>query len=439
MNKLLKGGGITLYCRAYNDIDHITPIAYKLKKDHPNVPVELVIIDLKRDYQADFRIKYLKGLGVEVIHILTLLTEGRQLLSPYFKIHKRLDSLSKYNVWRIVISKLIMNRIVRHYDSILKNLSGAEFIRKYFLSPPNVMVFDQSYLHFYYNLCQFADANGIATVAVPHGHNILDNELIMNSSMKIHYGKSDELLSEPKTALRSGKKFKMPYKYVVYENKIISQRYSKFGIINSNQAVVIGSSRFSDEWVAKLRDIMPAIQLPPVSDDTLKIVIMLSKPTQNGHPEELERTLRYISLFPNTFVIIKPHTRGKKYTLGQAENILIDNTNEYPSPNLIDWADIVFFEHSCISFDSLKRDKPTVYLKNTHANRLMSEKYFNSWEVHCRDDIRDILWKALKDKKSRTYSTENVSKYIKDVIEPIDKDVLGLYSNFFMRLLTANN
>lgn len=435
----IQGEGIVFFCRAYNDIDHITPIAYKLKKDHPNVPVELVIIDLKKDYQTDFRIKYLKGLGVEVIHILTLLTEGSRLLRSYFKINQQLDGFSRYNVWRIVLSKLIMNRIVRHYDRILKKLSGAEFIRKYFLLPPNVMVFDQSYLHFYFNLCKYADANGIATVAVPHGHNILDNELIMNNSMKIHYGKSDVHLSDPKTALQSGKKFKMPYTYVIYENKIIPQRYSKFGIINSDQAVVIGSTRFNDEWVAKLREIMPSVQLPSVSDDTLKIVIMLSKPTQNGHPEELKRTLWYISLFPNTFIIIKPHTRGKKYTVEQAENVLIDNKNELPSPNLIDWADIVFFEHSCISFDSLKRDKPTVYLKNTHANRLMSEKYFNSWEVHCRDDIRDIIWNALKNKKSRTYSQEDVRKYIKDIIEPIDKDVLGLYSKFFMNLLLAKN
>lgn len=439
MLKKIQGEGIVFFCRAYNDIDHITPIAYKLKKDHPNISVELIIVDMKKDYQADFRIIYLRKIGINVLHILTLLANDSYLLGLYFNIQNQLDGYSRYNVFRIMITKLIMNRIVRHYERMLMKMSGADFVKKIFTVPPNIMVFDQSYLPLYYHLCEYADANNIVTVAVPHGHNILDNELIMNNSMKIHYGKSDVHLSDPKTALQSGKKFKMPYTYVIYENKIIPQRYSKFGIINSDQAVVIGSTRFNDEWVAKLREIMPSVQLPSVSDDTLKIVIMLSKPTQNGHPEELKRTLWYISLFPNTFIIIKPHTRGKKYTVEQAENVLIDNKNELPSPNLIDWADIVFFEHSCISFDSLKRDKPTVYLKNTHANRLMSEKYFNSWEVHCRDDIRDILWNAIKDKKSRTYSTENVSKYIKDVIEPIDKDVLGLYSNFFMRFLTANN
>ena len=35
-------------------------------------------------------------------------------------------------------------------------------------------------------------------------------------------------------------------------------------------------------------------------------VIMLSKPSYNGHPDELNRTLRYISKFPKTFIIIKP-------------------------------------------------------------------------------------------------------------------------------------
>ena len=37
MSNLLKGGGFLFIGRAYNDIDHMTPIAYRLKSDQPKI------------------------------------------------------------------------------------------------------------------------------------------------------------------------------------------------------------------------------------------------------------------------------------------------------------------------------------------------------------------------------------------------------------------
>ena len=436
MSNLLKGGGFLFIGRAYNDIDHMTPIAYRLKSDQPNIQIEFLIIDLFKDYKEDFRIKYLKSIGVKVTHILTFFTSSNKLLKSYFGMIKALNDLSRYNPIRIFLNKTIVRITVKYFGSKLNNMSGEAFFTNYFYEKPQVIIIDYSYLEFYYKIYLYSNKNGIVTVAIPHGHNILMNELIMNKSMKINYGKSDEHIDDPVLALKKKKKFKMPYNYIIFENHIIPKRYVDLGIVDEDKVVVLGSTRFSDEWVKKLRDIIPPIDFKGLDSGKLKIVVMLSKPSQNGHPGELERSLRFMSLFPNTYLVIKPHTRNKKYSFENSNKVYVDNLNQLPSPSLIDWADIVFFEHSCICFDSLKRDKPTFYFKSTHANRLMSEKYFNSWEVHCRDDIRDIMWGALNGKGNHGYSHNDIKPFIRETIQPKGEDVLSLYSKFLFNLLS---
>ena len=52
------------FVRDFNDIDHITPIVWKMKGD--NYPVAVYCINPEYDIQSDYRLNYLKELGVEV-------------------------------------------------------------------------------------------------------------------------------------------------------------------------------------------------------------------------------------------------------------------------------------------------------------------------------------------------------------------------------------
>ena len=165
-------------------------------------------------------------------------------------------------------------------------------------------------------------------MAVPHGHNTLANELIWENSMETEVGDSH-------------KQWKFFYDFVVFENSIIAERYKKMGLVQEEQIKIIGSSRFSDEWVSVLDFILPLGPLPKSSNNILKIVFMLTKPKYNGHPLEVERTIEYLSKFPNVKIIVKPHTRGMKFNKKFSSNVNIVD-NEFHSPLLIDWADVLF-------------------------------------------------------------------------------------------------
>ena len=446
MVKSLQGNGVLCFCRADPDIDHISPIVYRLKKDNPNLNIELLIVDLKNDYANDYRLNFIKKCNITVIHILEVLNINSYFLAAYFKIIKEIDRLSRFNIIRLVFGNLFIRCIEKYFQNKLNNLDCELFMQNTFHQKPKILIFDQSYEIFYDHLCEYASAKNIYTVAVPHGHNILENVLIANHSMYIYSKLADRLhIDEDQKQnwkeewTKRQQKYKLRFDYIVYENFIIPKRYKEIGLLDNDQIVVLGSARFCDEWVTKLREILPDFTFPVVPKNKLKILFLLFKPVYNGFTQELDRTLKFVSKFPNTFIFIKPHTRNSKYHhLDNNNNVFIDNHYDYPSPSLIDWADLIFFEPTSTSLECLKTDKPTICLKNTHANKLISEKYFNSWEAHCRDDIRDFIWESLNDRSSRTYTKEDAQKYLTDMIEPIDKDVLGLYSGFFKDLLSKN-
>ena len=54
-----------LFCvRHFNDIDHITPVVWKMKQD--SYPVAVYCINPRYDITDDYRLKFLKEQGVTV-------------------------------------------------------------------------------------------------------------------------------------------------------------------------------------------------------------------------------------------------------------------------------------------------------------------------------------------------------------------------------------
>ena len=52
------------FVRDFNDIDHITPVVWKMKRG--NYPVAVYCINPEYDIQSDYRLNFLKELGVKV-------------------------------------------------------------------------------------------------------------------------------------------------------------------------------------------------------------------------------------------------------------------------------------------------------------------------------------------------------------------------------------
>jgi len=52
------------FVRDFNDIDHITPVIWKMKRG--NYPVAVYCLNPEYDIQSDYRLNFLKELGVKV-------------------------------------------------------------------------------------------------------------------------------------------------------------------------------------------------------------------------------------------------------------------------------------------------------------------------------------------------------------------------------------
>ena len=55
------------FIREFNDIDHITPIVWQMKRD--NYAVAVYCLNPGYDLQNDYRLRFLKQLGIQVSYI----------------------------------------------------------------------------------------------------------------------------------------------------------------------------------------------------------------------------------------------------------------------------------------------------------------------------------------------------------------------------------
>jgi hypothetical protein len=413
---------ILFFMRGYNDIDHLTPVAYKLKQLNGNLNIACIVVAVDKDFMDDYRLNYLKSNGVDVYNIYDILKVSQYVIYSYITSKLKIELIYANQVLYRFINKLIFAPSEKWLLSKLNRKDSVKKFLQSFYKLPRLFIFDHSGLLFYINLISQLDKNNIPSVAIPHGHDIFSNEMMKNHMMSKVPGVREDVST------------RAPFTYVTFAGKYFKDRYVDYGIVDKKQAIVIGSPRFSDEWVEKIRIIEPVIKLPKHDKGSLKIVLMLSKPAYNGFTDELMRTVEFIAQYKKIFLFIKPHTREKRFYTKKYKNVYVDNSHKYNSPLLIDWSDLVIFEHSCICFDALKVDKPTIYLSSTHANTLISESYFTSWEARTRDEVRGFILKALNNNLTRTYAKESAVEFMRDTIEPKGKDVLGDYANFLLGL-----
>ncbi len=86
------------FIRAFNDIDHLTPVAWKMRQE--NYPVAVYCLNPEYDILNDYRLDFLKQFGVQVDHLYNHFDEKlgwlhrvlRFLFSTSFTIHRGLAS-----------------------------------------------------------------------------------------------------------------------------------------------------------------------------------------------------------------------------------------------------------------------------------------------------------------------------------------------------------
>lgn len=404
--------------RHYNDIDHITPVIIKwIESGHH---CDVVLIGQPKFLQ-DYRIQYLSTLdGVEVTLI-------RRQLPVLLFIKWRAQTLLMGRGVRRTVLRTVADRLISILNFDRRQRVWQAVARKFLTSSfsnedAGVVVFDwltkNSPVAFEWveTVVAMAHSMGLGAVSLPHGDSPHSSQLIRHGEWRL----------QPNDLYAAGRIFDR----LVVPNELCAQRFRPF--MDMQSIAVLGSPRYCDEWLAKLKMLLPPSRLEPDSAN-LKIVLFLRKREFTIFWEEVEEIVHMISTFPGVVLMIKPHTRGgwkqsltRSRALQKLPNIHIA-ADDVHSAHLLAWADVIIDLATSVAFEAVKAGKPVLAADYLHAGRSVIADYLPETVLRCRDDVNQKISHFLEHGCDPFYNEAHRQKFIREMIDGPDSDVLPRY------------
>jgi hypothetical protein len=419
------------FIRHFNDIDHLTPIAWRMKRD--NLPVRVFCINPAYDLTSDYRINFLRANGIRVDYIYSAFDQGlglrhrlyRFLFLRLFALHRFLAAFSrtpsipllgKLNNWAKEYGyRSYKSTRKRFYDvrwarNVMKQ-TGAKALCFDWIRPNKFVVKP---------LIEAGKEAGIPVISVPHGVFLYTNNYIKT-------GATEDMRFAKFNA----------FDYVVQQNPLRREVIARSGVPRE-RLVVLGSARYCDEWMSQNRKILPRKMGPENSrSPKLKVVLMTTRPKYRIHVDRMIKTFEMLSNLDDIEVVIKPHTRtGDEAYMYQ--NVPISEVSNYSSVELCEWADVILVVASSIIIEALKQGKPALYLKHLHKNTMEYEEFKACWIINSDAELKDALLALRHNKDKVPYAQENVDRWLAEIIYGgrEKRDVLDDYEQFIVNLAT---
>jgi hypothetical protein len=438
---------VVMFCRKYNDIDHMAPIAYALAKAGHSVQFLSLspLLDLENDYRATY---VRDNFGVKLGHVYrdhssTAITSlVAWLMSPkYAQIPAR-------GVFTAVKNFLRKRSSVDHSDQPALNpiklplwFTARFFQRFLFIRlkkrwidkqvfnrewgiqlfedvEPDVAVFDWVKPHQWSTAQLTASARylGIPTISVPHGVHLLTDSLYTNNLIKRGY------------PIQYDGHFNDFDAFVVqfegFANTVIA------GGLSKEKVLTLGSTRYCKEWHSIYDRITPDLSdadgLP--KGQNLKIVFMDYSDGYRINTANVQEGLEAIAKIPGIDLVVKPATRSDRLGSAQFPTSAKIVTN-IPSLALCEWADVVIGTTSSILIEPLLRNKVLLYPKHFHGNSMVFEEMNACWNVGSTAELVDAIHKLKADPTAREYESADVEAFLEYVVDGGEhgRDVLGSY------------
>jgi len=420
--------------RHFNDIDHITPIVWKLKKDGHAVAV--YCMNSRYDIGKDYRLNFLKNLGVAVDYLHDAFAHPRSrfhdfiqsLIQKSFRVQRRPGSPDRIRspVWVKLIGKsaglvgALSYKLARkiYYDQgwarvILEHLGAKVICFDYIM--PSLYVVDA--------FLKAARQMRIPTLALPHGVQLYTNEVTKPKS----------------TEERRFTKFNR-FDYIIAPNQLRKELLVRSGVAEE-KIVVLGSARYCREWLEQNNRIVPrVIDTNGNGPARLKVVLMLSKPQCRMDVARMMATCGILADLGDVETVIKPHTRARG-NKKLSDDASLTDVSHVLSAELFEWADVFLVVGSSVITEALMRGKPALYLKYLHANTTLFEELGACWTIQNEDELKRALMSLQTDKTGVPYRQEDVAKFISDVVLGGDdgRDVLSAYEQFIVNCATDNS
>ncbi len=415
------------FVREFNDIDHITPIVWKLQQD--NYPVAVFCLNPEYDLHADYRLRFLRNQGVKVAYIFDEFSRNlgpthrvmRFVGRTSFALANRLDhhsrtffsaGLATLQKYARKIGKKVYKRCRQKFYDIawardIIEQSGARVVCFDHVNP-NRYVVDI--------LLTAAGEKSVPSIALPHGVFIYTNSFVRT-------GSSEESRYE---------KFNR-FDYIITQNKLRADVLARAGV-DKERISVMGSARYCREWMAQNKKILPrTMKLVTKNSGRLKVVFMTTRFAYRIDVERMLKTFDLLSEIEGMEIVVKPHTRSGQEAQVY-ENVPLSNVYEYSSVELCEWADVMLVIGSSILIETLVQGKPVLYLKYLHENTTEYEELGACWTIHDEAELKDALLSLQSNEADLPYTEENSNRFLSEIIYGGrgERDVLGDYENFIV-------
>lgn len=415
------------FVRAFNDIDHITPIVWKMKQD--DYPVAVYCLDPEYDIENDYRLNFLRSSGVEVGHLYHSFDQKlgvahrilRYLIFKSYGFQKHPDVLAgSRNTVLTRILRYVARRAGWHLFKLARYLYYRTGWARDILAQtkaralcfdwirPRQFVVDA--------LVRAAKEKGIPALALPHGVYIYTNEFITIESRPLE---TFDKLNQ--------------YDHVIVQNELYKEVMARFGL-EKDKIRVMGSARYCDAWMEQNKKIFPrTITLPRQADGKLNVVFMTTKVRYRVNTSRLMQTIELLSRFDGINAVVKPHTRTTKEA-SLYDDIPIPNMSASSSVELCEWADVVLVIGSSIIIEPLLQGKPCLYLKYLHENTTLYEEFGAGWIINDEQQLHEALLQLVANKKAVPYQQTDVDRFLNDIIYggQAKRDVLKDYERFIV-------
>jgi hypothetical protein len=415
------------FVRAFNDIDHLTPVVWKMSRD--NYPVAVYCINPEYDILNDYRLNFLKQLGVKVDHLYNHFGEKlgwlhrtlRYLFSASFAIHRNLGTDTRSTTLKFLRGPRFLIRLIgQGLYKFTRNKYYTTDWAKHILEQTGARTLCFDWIktrQFVVNeLMKSANDMSIPVIALPHGVYVYTNDFVTIESRPLE---TYEKLNR--------------YDRVIVQNKLYKELMANFGLA-SGKILILGSARYCNEWLEQNKKILPRkISFREQIENKLKIVFMTTRPRYRVDMERMFATFDLLAKLDGIEVLVKPHTRTKKEAI-LFDDLPVANAVDISSVELCEWADVVLVIGSSIILESLVQGKPALYLKYLHENTTLYEEFGACWTIHDEDELRSALLTLQNDRQNVPYSAENSNRFISDIVYggPEKRDVLKDYVQFIV-------
>ena len=415
------------FVRGFNDIDHITPIVWKMSLNR--LAVGVYCINPEYQMSGDYRLNFLKETGIKVVYIGDVFAQKLGWLhrmnnfltvnsyaakrwiesAPWLKATKADEALAK-----------VARKAGKFFYKLTRQLFYNRNLARFFLEETGakVVCFDWIRPHKFVVdvILEAAKELSIPTVALPHGVFIYTNEDV-------------QTISKTKDQFERYNHFD----FVVVQNRLFKDVILRSGV-SKEKIFVLGSSRYSKEWMIQHEKILPrTLKSKKGNNDKLKVIFMTTRPHYRVDMKRMLETYHLLSRLDGIEVMVKPHTRtGKESKI--YENIPLDNVADVSSVELCSWADVVLVIASSIIIEALVHKKPALYLKYLHENITEYEGFNACWTISSENELKNALISLRNDKSTLPYSDNAVNGFLSEIIYGgrDEHDVLGDYVNFII-------